>query len=144
MTFFFFFLLTFIQLLIFLNTMENFTFFSFWSSKVNVLNFLELETAWIWWCNPRSSSVCYRRRFSYFYWNLSPKKYGCNSGTDLCQASHTIAMCWEIFPRIWAINQGFNGASLNLWECITWKKKVFIHEKKKCLTLKLGFHGLIR
>ena len=79
-------------------------FFLFGARKSNVPNFLWLDIAWIWWCNPISSWVCYSGRFSNFYWNFSPKKQGCNMGTDLCQASHTIAVFWENFPRTSSYN----------------------------------------
>ena len=105
LTFIFFFLLTFIRMLILLNTMENFAFFCFFVVVVVVVFFfLRLEIAWIWWCNPISSSVCYSRRFTDFYWNFSPKKRACNMSTELCQASHAIAMCWENSPRTSSCN----------------------------------------
>ena len=49
----------------------------------------------------------------------------------------------RISPELRAISHGSNGALFNLWKCITCKKTFFGHEKN-CLTLKLGFHGLIR
>ena len=108
----------FIQLLILLNTMENLTFFSLWSSKVNVLNFC----GWRWLGFDGATQEAARSvtvEDSMIFNEISVQKSKDAIWVQTSAKPARQLQCAErISPELRAITYVSNVASFNLWECI--------------------------